>query len=463
MTGQLNGHSYDVIVAGGGAAGVAAALAAAHTCARTLLVEPGPFPGGHLVSGLPILGCSNALGERIVGGSAQMLFDACKRLGGYVGSICDWRTLWGDCVDPEAMRLAIAGLIEQAGVDVLLHSFVAGVLGESGAVDKVIVRNRAGDFAIETRVVVDCTGDGDVAYGAGAATEMGEDGELQPVSLVFQMAGVDFPELLEFIAAHPEELVLAENPVIDKTPAECARAVRDHGYPYFVLSAAGSILGGAIAASEIEPCTAVFASPTSMERRELALNTTRLAGVDATDVAELSSAAVALAGQVETAAAFLQRSVPGFAEATVSRIAPRTGVRETRRVVGDYVLQTEDVLEGRKSPDAIAKGGHHVDIHGAGTEQTRIPVADGQSYDIPYGCLVPAGLRNLLVAGRCLSSTRQANGSARVMGTCMATGDAAGVAAALCAGGDCTDARDLPVAEVQQALRVRGAILDGTH
>jgi hypothetical protein len=121
------------------------------------------------------------------------------------------------------------------------------------------------------------------------------------------------------------------------------------------------------------------------------------------------------------------------------------------------------VYEGRKFDDGVAKGGHHIDIHGSGTHQKRTPVKDGRSYDIPYGCLVPQRLSNVLVAGRCLSSTREANGSARTMGQCMSTGEAAGTAAAMCTEFGWADVRQVPVQDLRQALRAQGAVLDGTH
>jgi hypothetical protein len=159
---------------------------------------------------------------------------------------------------------------------------------------------------------------------------------------------------------------------------------------------------------------------------------------------------------------FARWDVPGFEHAQLVRMAPRIGVRETRRIVGEHVLTADEVIGAQKSPEVIAKGGHHVDIHGAGVDQERIPVRDGGSYDIPFGCLVPRGLSTILVAGRCLSSTREANGSARVMGTCIATGQAAGTAAALCVRRGLADVRDLPISQLQQALRNDRSVLEGT-
>ncbi|MFO7947223.1 MAG: FAD-dependent oxidoreductase, partial [Armatimonadota bacterium] len=413
------------------------------------------------ISGLPILGTRNSRGDMIVGGVLDELLDTCSRLGGYVGCIFDWRTCWGACVDPEVMRLAIVDALQQHGVDLLLGAPVHDAATEGAQVTTLFVPGNGDGTVIDANVVVDCTGDAAITCMAGGECEKGgPDGQFQPVSLVFQMGPVDYPALLKFVRDHPEEVILADNPIIDKMPSECAQALFEDCYPYLALSAEGWLLGSAIEAGEMYPCTAIFMSPTSLSRREVTLNTTRLPNVDATDRCELSRALPVLVEQVEICVRFARDRIPGFEKAHLTRMAPRVGVRETRRLLGEHVLTAEEVVEASKSPDVIAIGGHHVDIHGAGTDQTRIPVRDGGSYDIPYGCLIPRTLENVLVAGRCLSSTREANGSARVMGTCIATGQAAGTAAALCAKRDCLNVRNLPVNLLQQTLRKDGAVLD---
>ncbi|WP_382325820.1 FAD-dependent oxidoreductase [Hydrogenophaga sp. UC242_53] len=172
-----------------------------------------------------------------------------------------------------------------------------------------------------------------------------------------------------------------------------------------------------------------------------------------------------LSDQVWQCSAFMQRHVPGFEQAGFSGIATRVGVRETRRIVGHDSLSEDDVLSARKRDDGIAKGSHHVDIHQSGTGQIRIPVRDGGSYDIPWGCLLPQGVRNVVAAGRIFSSDRGANGSARVMGPCLAMGQAAGTAAALLldSGAGVADFATLPVQALRSRLQADGAILDGTH
>ena len=188
---------------------------------------------------------------------------------------------------------------------------------------------------------------------------------------------------------------------------------------------------------------------------------TRLAGIDGTDDSAWSSALPELARQVEKGVAFVKASLPGFADAVLSDAAYSVGVRETRRIRGETVLNDTAVREAHRCADGIARGAHHIDIHGSGTAQTRVPVRGGGSYDIPFGCLIPCGLRNLLVAGRCLSSTRSANGSCRVMGTCLATGQAAGTAAAMLAVEGISNTRQMDVNLLRARLTAQGAVLDG--
>ena len=161
----------------------------------------------------------------------------------------------------------------------------------------------------------------------------------------------------------------------------------------------------------------------------------------------------------------MRKNVPGFGDAAFSGIASRVGVRETRRIDGDESLTEADVLEARKRDDGIGKGSHHVDIHQSGTGQIRIPVKDGGSYDIPWGCLLPRGVANVAVAGRSLSADRGAHGSARVMGPCLAMGQAVGTASAMLLRSD--DPRpafaSLDVQALRAQLRKDGAVLEGTH
>ena len=457
------GNHFDVIVVGGGTSGISAALAAAKNGCRTLLIETSSYLGGEMVSGLPLDGCLNAKGQWIVGGIAGALFDICRKYGGYIGPVFDWRLNYGVCLDPEILKLAIAREIDRQAVHILLYSFCDQVVSDGKRIDHVSVINKYGRSEYSAEFFIDCTGDADLAVLAGVPYEKGDaTGNLQPVSLIFRMANVDFPALLKFIRDNPRECILAENPIIRKSPAECALEIFRGGLPFVVLGAQGGLLHEAIGRGEVAPTTAIYMWPISVARGEMGLNMTRKAGIDATNIIELSQSYLDLGMQILQGSIFLRNNIPGFGRSSLSMINPCVGIRETRRIVGEYMLTAEDVIEGRKFKDGIAKGAHHIDLHGKGIEQKRIPVKDGRSYDIPYGCLVPVGIKNLLVAGRCISSTRDANGSVRVMGQCLATGEAAGTAAAWCLQNAKNDVREVSVPAVREILKANGAVIDST-
>lgn len=464
MSEAVRSRHYDVVVVGAGSAGVSAAIAAASNGAKTLLLESGPMVGGELISGLPIDGALNARGEWIVAGVMRELLDGTDALGGYVGPVFDWRLNWGVCYDPEILKVVLIEQLAKLGVTMLLYTLAQDVVMADGRVQGILAANKNGRLFISADVFLDCSGDGDLAIAAGADYHQGgAAGETQPVSLVFRLGNVDYDEYLGFMRDNHQQFILAENPIIEKSHAECAAAVADGGLPFSVLDARGAVMNAAIEQGRMFETTAIYMWPTSLQRREVGLNTTRLAKVDATDMDALSAALSTLTSQVRMCTTFLQEDVPGFAAAHLSGVAPRVGIRETRRVVGEYALSTEDVLEGRKSPHGIGKGAHHVDLHGSGRDQERIPVRDGRSYDIPFECLIPRGLANVLVAGRCFSSTREANGSARVMGPCMAMGQAAGTAAALMSANGWRDAREVPVDRLRETIRSQGGVVDGTN
>lgn len=461
-------ESYDVVVLGGGAAGVVAALTAAKKGERVLLIEAGAFIGGELVSGMPVDGAVNARGEWILGGVGRELFEECDKLGGYIGPINDYRLITYVAFDPEVMKLAIVNLLARYGVELLLHTFMFDVAksDEPGTVRAICVRNKAGVSEIEARVFLDCSGDGDLAALAGAEFLHGNgEGEFQPISLMFRLSGVETGALLDFARQHPENLALGESDAIrnGRTDAELAAALHAQGEPAVFLKGNGPLLSRAIECGELFPTALIMIQPTSRARKEVCLNATRVANVDALRTHDLSRTLAPLVAQVQQCTAFMKARVPGFENAAFAGLAPRLGIRETRRIVGEYTLTGREVLEARKSPEGVAKGCHHVDIHQSGTGQIRIPVANGGSYDIPWGCLLPKKLKNLLIAGRCASADRDANGTMRVMGSCMGMGQAVGVAAALYNRERHDDMRAVSLQTLRQSLRELGAVLDGTY
>lgn len=463
MANYIQEKHYEVAVIGGGAAGVAAAIAAAKNGAKTVLVESSSVVGGDLLSGLPIDGCLSSRGEWIVGGIAKELFNECEKYEGYIGHISDKRALWMVIVDPKIFGFVILRELSKNNVSLLMYSHASNVVRDGNAVKGVEVVNKQGVSLITADVFIDCTGDGDIACSAGASYEIGgPSGELQPVTMVFRMANIDSEKLLAFIRDNPENCGLGENAILHKTREELAMDLYKQGIPKVFFVGDGPLVKKAIEDGEMYPCSMLAFTPNNIQLNEVCVNSTRIAGVNAVETDRLSNSLLELTNQVDMCVKFLKKRVPGFEDSRFSGIAPRLGVRETRRIIGDYVLSTEDILKGRKFEDGVCKGGHELDVHGAGTAHKRAQIKDAGSYDIPYGCLMPKDLENLYIAGRCLSASREAHSSARVMGTCMAMGQAAGTAAAMCVKNKMST-RQLSVEELRKTLREQGAIIEGTY
>jgi hypothetical protein len=456
--------NYHVVVVGAGAAGITAAIAAAKSGKQTLLIESGSVPGGELISGMPVDGAVNARGEWILGGVGRELFDECNRLGGYIGPINDHRLIYYVAFDPEIMKIAIIRILNRYGVDLLIRSFVCSVNATAGKVHSLTILNKSGLTDIQADVFLDCSGDGDLCVMSGASFVKGGDaGAFQPVSLMFRLSGVETEPLLDFARKNPESLALGESETMraGRTDSELAESLYQQGQPAVFFKGNGPLMGDAIRKGDLFPTALIMIQPTSKVRKEVCLNATRVANIDATDTAALSGTLGILMEQVLQCTEFMRIYVPGFQNSTLAATAPRLGIRETRRIIGEYVLVGSEVLEGKKSLKGVAKGCHHVDIHQDGTGQIRIPVANGGSYDIPWGCLIPKGLSNVLMAGRCVSSDRDANGSLRVMGSCMGMGHAIGMASTLLRQGH--DVRELPIKVLRSALLQSGAILEGVY
>jgi hypothetical protein len=464
---SLKHLNYDVAVIGGGAAGVAAAIAAAKSGSRTILVEAGPIFGGELLSGMSIDGVLNGRGEWVVRGVADEIFDECRKMDAFIGPLRDFRLICYVCVDPEIMKIAIMRVLDRYGVTPALYTQVSDVVTEGGVVKSVVLTNKNQRTLLSAKYFIDASGDGDVAMMAGAPTEMSDaSGDLQPLSLMFRMSGVENEPFLRFVRDNASSLAVGESEAVraGRTDEELAQAIHDQGEPTVFFRGNGPFLGGAIQRGEMPPTALIMIMPTSKARKEVCINATRVAeninGVNALDVSRVVSR---LMEQVWTTVNFLKARCPGFENAAFAGMAPRVGIRETRRVMGEYILTGDEAAQAVKQRDVITKGAHHIDIHQDGTRQVRIPIADGGSYDIPFGCLIPKNISNLLTAGRCISTDRIANGTTRMMGQCMGTGHAAGTAVAMCIAAGHDDVRKLAVPALQQALREQGAVLDGTY
>jgi hypothetical protein len=449
--GQFAGRTQ-VLVVGGGPAGLGAALGSAACGARTVLAERYGFLGGNATAALvmPLMSFHNEKrrpaggddtrllptdhgeGDPVVGGVLWRLLDRLVARGGAISPSTD--TGYTVPFDPELFKLTALDLLDEAGVSLLLHAFASDVLTTPSG-RRVVFETKSGPVVIEADVVVDCTGDGDLAAASGASFEVGrpEDGLTQPMTLMFRMIEFQRPRFAEYVRDHPDQW----------------RGV--HGL--------WDLIDQATAAGELDlprEDLLFFATPHS---EELSVNSTRVTGVLGTSVWDLTRAEHQSRRQMEQIVQFMRSRVPGFEQAYVAQSGVQIGVRETRRILGDYQLTGEDILQARKFDDAVARGAYPVDIHnprGTGTDMRRLP--PGEAYDIPLRCLHPAGIDQVMVAGRCISGTHVAHSSYRVMPIAMATGHAAGACAAIAARTG-RSPRDVPAPEVQRELRAQKASL----
>ena len=440
--------AYDVVVAGGGTAGVIAAVAAARNGADVLLLERGGFLGGHPVTQLleHSVGWFDATGKATVGGLANVLVERLRRDGGSPGHIRDdtGYTKFRLPLEHEVVKSTVTQWIVDENIDFLTQTMVVGVQEDNDRL-YVLVENKSGRHAFAANAIVDTTGDADVCAFSGCEFLSQDGAETQPVSLLFKLGGVNHDSLLDYVEANASGFKLDVEP----------GCLRDR--PYVNLWGFGEFLQRGYAGGRL-----------SLERNELhyaghvltneaVINVTRVAA-DATSARELSRAEAVLRKQVLEFARFFRESVPGCENSFLAATASCVGVRESRRIRGLTVLTDEDVRAGRSRTDAVARGGFPIDSHdprGKGMDGTEhVP----RGYDIPFGTLVPDQGANIVVAGRCISAERRALASARITGTSMATGQAAGTAAALSARTG-TPIRELVVNELQAVLREQGAII----
>ena len=420
---------YDVVVAGGGPAGVCAGIASARLGLRTLLIEQFNCLGGLATIGLHLhVGVLSGEGGSpdIVGGIPREIIDRAvnDHEATDSGRLVD--------VEIEGFKLLLDRMAEESGLKVLYYSQVADALVSQGAVTGLIFNNKSGRFAVKAKRVVDCTGDADVAFRAGCRMMRGraEDGRMQPVTLMYRVGGVDWPKVCEYRKTDPK--------------------LRE----FCKLAAAQGLM---------RPWQSELMGFWWNANRpdQLSINFTHM-HLDGSSAFDMTEASVEGRKQVFEAVRAMRALIPGFEKSCLIDTAACVGVRETRRIFGEYVLAFDDIKAQRIFDDSIGLGSAFVDIHnvtGPGMDgKSGFHLPKGGYYSIPYRTLVPEKIDNLLVAGRCHCATHEAAGSTRWIAQCMVMGQAAGTAAAMTVQ-DEIPPRKLSAEKLQAALRSAGAIL----
>jgi ethanolamine utilization protein EutQ (cupin superfamily) len=403
--------NYDVIVAGGGPSGVAAAIAAGRMGMKTLLVERYGFLGGNFTAALvnPLFDVENK------GGIVKELIDKLKQRNA-------WGGFEGHSFDYENIKLLLDEMVSGADVDILFQSNVVAALKTGDRVTGLILENKSGRCAYYGKVLIDCTGDGDLAALSGAEFAFGRDGDhlTQAMTLMFVVGNIHYDQRTR------DQLYQLMQETIRRKKFEFHI---QYQYPYFIMLP---------------------------DRNKAVAQMTHIYGKSGINAVEMSEAYVEARKEVMRLFTFFKENIIQFKDLVLEQTGAQMGVRESRRIIGEYVLNVDDLLAGRKFDDGIAIASFPVDIHQ--------PDKDGQDvrfpkpYHIPYRCLVPKTLDGLLVAGRCISGTHEAHGSYRVAGNCMAMGEAAGVAAAI-AVHDGVQPRKISIQKLKETLLKNNVIL----
>lgn len=418
--------STEVLVVGSGSAGATAAITAARLGASVTLVERYGFMGGISTQVLDTFYGFYTPGSaprKVVGGIPDLVIDGLLKRKAAIYRPNTYGAGQGITYDPETLKVVWEQLAIQAGVRLLFHALVVDVIREDQTIRGVVLASKAGLFRLLAGMVIDASGDADVAARMGVPFESSKDGPIQSLTTTFKMINVDVPR--------------AKN--VKKADLHAKMQQADQ-LGYDLPRKEGSV--------HITPLPGVMAT-----------NMTRVRDVDPLDLTQLTLAEIEGRRQAVEYARFLIEQIPGYENAALGGFSTQIGVRESRRIFGEYRLTREDVLAARKFEDAIAQCGAPIEEHHAGQDTRWEYLPDGETYHIPYRCLIPQNAEGLLVAGRCLSADHDAHASVRSMGQCMAMGQAAGAAAVIALRHGCSP-RAVPIHELQSELRKIGAILE---
>ena len=394
-----NELTADVLIIGSGSAGATAAITAGRLGASVLLVERYGFMGGISTQVLDTFYgfyTPGKLAKKVVGGIPDLVVDELFRREMALLRPNTYGAGQGITYDPESLKFIWETLAKDAGIQILYHTFVIDAILEGDRIYGVVAVNKSGLFRLLGEVVIDATGDADIAAACGTPYEGAQDGPIQALTTTFRLGNVDVERAIQ---VKKNEL-----------HARMQAAIDDGAYR--LPRREGSV--------HITPIPGMMAT-----------NMTRVIGLDPTQAEQLSQAEIEGRKQAFEYARFLRDQIPGYENSFISNLSVQIGIRESRRIFGDYRLTRQDVLNAQKFPDAIAQCGAPIEDHHVGGDTRWEYLPEGETYQIPYRCLLPQNVDGLLVAGRCLSADHDAHASVRSMGQCMAMGQAAGAAAIL--------------------------------
>lgn len=446
-----NEKSYDVVVVGGGPGGIPAAIAAARRGKKTILVERNGFLGGAATSGLGILGYIDRQGNKALGGIAQEFIDRLMPMHGAQGhNRCPVHNSISG-ISPEVFKIVAVEMCMEAGVDIFFNQELLDVKVEDGKVVEITTYGKCTATNIKGSVFVDATGDGDLAYLAGAEFHSGQDGTglMQPSTLMFTVTNYDLNRFLNWAEENPSEYGIKEdyadgvyNPdFFRKTPSHCFIGLTE-------------TIKKAREAGDFDIPRNQWIYITTPTEGCLAINTSRIINIDASDPQQLSDGLVEGYKQVAQLIRFMNKYIPGFENCRLSEISPTLGIRETRHIEGVYTLTRKEMYSDYVKKNAVAQSAYNIDIHsGKASHIDLTPVTE--PFGIPFGCLVPKTIDGLLLSGRTISIDTETYASARVMGPCIAVGEACGEAAAL-AIEEKSEIRDINIKTLRSRLRENG-------
>jgi hypothetical protein len=440
--------SYDVVVTGAGSSGIVAAVRAAREGSRTLLLEGTGFLGG-LITGGRLTKPTGLINSAIF----HEMLDRCVGYHGADGRVRE--SYWGKYTgtfDAETMQRVIIEMVEESGVEVLLRATVTETVMKDGAMHGLVIRTKSGESLVLAKAFVDASGDGDVAALAGADFMLGRDGDglTQPITSYFRLLNVNVPDLIADCEAHRDDMweVVYPKEAGDRNE-DYVMAVLLTGFQQRIKDKVAEGFNWIIPKDHITMKTGLIPG-------EISVNVTRFQG-NGLDDRDLSQAEIEIRKQAYCAFDFLQRYVKGFETAIFLEVAPKLGIRETRRVTGQYILTEADVRGNKCFDDAIGLCNSPVDVHEPGGSRAIMDHV-GVGYGIPYRTMIPLKIDNLVMAGRCISVDEIAFGSTRNVPACTMTGEAAAIAASLAAKRGVSVSK-IPASNVQARLRELGVWL----